>query len=110
MLENQEVINFKNNHCRDITTYFLILIKIEFKEFWSVNDKKLIRLSSVFKEVSIIMGTSCPSESTFSIAGYLQRKARSNLSSKNLRFSILSKEIEKIRELMKLYGLSYTEK
>ena len=55
------------------------------------------------------MGNS-PSESTFSIAGYLQRKARSNLSSKNLRFSILSKEIEKIRELMKLYGLSYTEK
>jgi hypothetical protein len=49
------------------------------------------------------MGSSCPSEITFSVAGYLifqekQRKARSNLSSKNLRFSILSKEIEKIRE------------
>jgi hypothetical protein len=56
------------------------------------------------------MGSSCPSESTFSVAGYLQRKARYILSSKNLRFSILSKEIEKIRELMKLYGLSYTEK
>ncbi len=98
MLENQEVINFKNNHLRLINFYFLILIKKEFKEFWSVNDKILINLSNIFKVVSIIMGSSCPSESTFSVAGYLQRKARSNLSSKNLRFSILSKEIEKIRE------------
>jgi hypothetical protein len=49
LLENQEVINFKNNHLRLINFYFLILIKKEFKEFWSVNDKILINLSNIFK-------------------------------------------------------------
>ena len=55
------------------------------------------------------MATSCASESAFSIAGYLQRKARSSLSSMTLRFSMLCKESNKIKNIMELSGLKYTE-
>ena len=64
----------------------------------------LIRLSTLVKETSVIMATSCASESTFSIAGYLQRKARSSLSSKALRHSMLTREAGKIEHLMNLYS------
>ena len=45
------------------------------------------------------MSTSCAAESAFSIAGYIDRKSRARLSSKILRFSILSKEEEKINNI-----------
>ena len=53
------------------------------------------------------MSTSCSSESVFSVSGYVQRKARASLSSKNLRYTILSKEEEKIKTIMKLYELLF---
>ena len=46
------------------------------------------------------MSTSCASESTFSIAGYIDRKTRARLSSKNLRYSILTKEEEKVEKIL----------
>ena len=45
------------------------------------------------------MSTSCVAESAFSIAGYIDRNSRARLSSKTLRFSILSKEEEKINNI-----------
>ena len=45
------------------------------------------------------MSTSCAAESAFSIAGYFDIKSRARLSSKTLRFSILSKEEEKINNI-----------
>ncbi len=45
------------------------------------------------------MSTSCAAESAFSIAGYIDRKSWARLSSKTLRFSILSKEEEKINNI-----------
>jgi hypothetical protein len=47
------------------------------------------------------MATSCASESAFSIAGYLDRKGRSRLSSRTLRYSILSKEAEKVENILR---------
>ena len=46
------------------------------------------------------MSTSCASESTFSIAGYIDRKTRARFSSKNLRYSILTKEEEKVEKIL----------
>ena len=46
------------------------------------------------------MATSCASESAFSIGGYIDRKNRSRLSGKTLRYSILTKEEEKIVNLL----------
>ena len=43
--------------------------------------------------------TSFASESAFSVAGYIQRKERTRLSSKNLRFTILAKQMDKLIEI-----------
>ena len=51
------------------------------------------------KTYSVICATSVPSESIFSIAGYIHRKQRCRLSSKMLRFSILSKQNKKLDEI-----------
>ena len=57
----------------------------------------LTKLSATIKAINIICATSCPSEAAFSVAGYIQRKNRSRLSSKNLRYSMMLKEHEKIK-------------
>ena len=48
---------------------------------------------------NLICATSVPSESIFSIAGYIQRKGRCRLSSKMLRFLILSKLNKKLEKI-----------
>ena len=48
---------------------------------------------------NLICATSVPSESIFSIAGYIQRKERCRLSSKMLRFLILSKRNKKLEKI-----------
>ena len=60
----------------------------------------LPRLTILVSKTNIVMATSCAAESAFSIAGYLDRKSRSRLSSKTLRFSILSKEEAKIDTIL----------
>jgi hypothetical protein len=57
------------------------------------------RLYEQTKRYSFIAATSVPSESSFSIAGYIQRKERCRLSSKMLRFLILTKQIDKIENV-----------
>jgi len=64
------------------------------KKFWTLNNQVLPRLCDLVLKINIIMSTSCAAESAFSIAGYIDRKSRARLSSKTLRFSILSKEEE----------------
>ena len=58
------------------------------------------RLSQLALKINIIMSTSCASESTFSIAGYIVGKTRARLSSQNLRYSILTKEEEKVEKIL----------
>ena len=48
---------------------------------------------------NLICATPVPSESIFSIAGYIQRKKRCRLSSKMLRFLILSKQNKKLEKI-----------
>jgi hypothetical protein len=47
----------------------------------------------------LISATSVPSESIFSIAGYIQRKGRCILSSRMLRFLILAKQNNKFEKI-----------
>ncbi len=51
------------------------------------------------KKINIISATSAPSESAFSVAGYIQRRERSRLSSQNLRYSLLTKQADKLNEI-----------
>ena len=53
----------------------------------------------LMKKTNIVNATSVPSESQFSISGYTDRKQRSRLSSKSLRFSMLAKQLPKLEEL-----------
>lgn len=74
--------------------------KTEFEDFWSKNQNKLPILSSVVRKTNIIPATSVASESAFSIAGYVNRKERSGLSSKNLRYSMLLRDENRINLLL----------
>ena len=46
------------------------------KTFWTVNNQVLPRLCDLLLKINIIMSTSCVAESTFSIAGYIDRNSR----------------------------------
>ncbi|CAF1671794.1 unnamed protein product, partial [Didymodactylos carnosus] len=69
-----------------------------FESFWKANQKDLIRLASLVRRYSAIPATSVPSESSFSIAGYLNRKSRSLLSSKTLKYSMFLRDKLTIRQ------------
>ena len=60
---------------------------------------KFIKLLTKAQRFYIMSATSVASESAFSVAGYIQRKERTRLSSKNLRFTILAKQMDKLIEI-----------
>lgn len=62
-----------------------------FQEFWVAHDKQLPRLASLVRRVNVIPATSICSEALFSIGNFLQRKQRSSLSSKTLRYLLVLK-------------------
>lgn len=62
-----------------------------FQEFWVAHDKQLPRLASLVRRVNVIPTTSICSEALFSIGNFLQRKQRSSLSSKTLRYLLVLK-------------------
>ena len=77
--------------------------KLGFSEFWSSYSKEFPMLHKKMLKTNIIPATSVASESCFSVAGFIQRKERSRLSSKNLKFNILTKDFEKINSLLNLF-------
>jgi hypothetical protein len=68
-------------------------------DFWRSQQKRLPILASAIRKFCIIPASSVPSESRFSIANYVARKERSNLSSKNLRYLMISKEKSKLESI-----------
>ena len=70
---------------------------MEFDDFWLRYEKKLPKLYEQAVKTNIILSTSVPAESAFSVAGYIQRKEKSSLSCKNLRFSFLTKQIDEVK-------------
>ena len=57
------------------------------------------RLYEMMARSGLISATSVPSESIFSIAGYIQRKERCKLSSRMLRFLILAKQSQQLKNI-----------
>ncbi len=74
-----------------------------FSDFWRQNHSSMPKLTSLVVSTSIIQASSVPVESTFSVSGYVQRKERHNLSSKNLRFTMLARETNKVKEIFNSY-------
>ena len=54
----------------------------------------------------IIISTSSASESAFSIGGHIDRKTRARLSSKIWRYAILTREEEKIEQILNESGIA----
>ncbi|CAF2163586.1 unnamed protein product [Rotaria magnacalcarata] len=73
--------------------------KGDFSSFWIQYRERFSRLHKVAQRVNIIAATSVPSESIFSIAGYVARKQRTSLSSTSLRHLMVLKESHRIDAL-----------
>ena len=74
-----------------------------FSEFWNQYKIQYPNLHNKLIRTNIIPATSVPSESCFSISGYVQRKERSRLSPKHLRFLMLSKNSQQVENLLLKY-------
>ena len=62
------------------------------QDFWQQNGKKMPLLSRVVREYCVSPASSVGPEASFSVANYINRKERSSLSSRNLRYSMLLRE------------------
>ena len=61
----------------------------KFQVFWKHNQSTLPRLASLVRRYNIYAATSVASDSTFSVAGYLNREQRSSLSPTAMRYSVV---------------------
>ena len=73
--------------------------KSNFSAFWTKYRERFPRLYRVAQRVNIIAATSVPSESVFSVAGYVSRKQRTSLSSTSLCHLMVLKESYRLKEL-----------
>jgi hypothetical protein len=79
---------------------FMSQKKLEFDEFWRQNSSKLPLLTQLVKKYCCIPATSVASESAFSLANYVNRKERSSLSERTLRYTMLLQEESKLAEMV----------
>lgn len=63
-----------------------------FQEFWCSNETELPHLAALVRAFNMRPASSVASESLFSVAGYVQRKQRSSLASKTLRYSMVLRD------------------
>jgi hypothetical protein len=73
--------------------------KDDFASFWVQHGGRYCRLYLVARRVNIIATTSVPSESIFSIAGFVVRKQRTSLSSTSLWYLVVLKESHRLDDL-----------
>ncbi|CAF3265381.1 unnamed protein product [Rotaria sp. Silwood2] len=62
-----------------------------FENFWSSHEKSLPRLARLVRQTNISPASSVASEALFSVASFLNRKQRSGLSSRTLRYLLVLK-------------------
>ncbi|CAF3948484.1 unnamed protein product [Rotaria sp. Silwood1] len=76
----------------ELSTYIQsVRTATSFQEFWSSNEKLLPRLARLVRRTNISPITSIASEALFSVANFLNRKQRSGLSSRTLRYLLVLK-------------------
>lgn len=86
----------KNASLKDEICMYITRVKDEnendFQKFWQANCSQLPILATIARKCCIIPSSSVASESAFSIANFIQRKERSSLSSKYLKYSMVLRE------------------
>ncbi|CAF2042013.1 unnamed protein product [Rotaria magnacalcarata] len=58
-------------------------------QYWNSNKSRLLLLSSIVRRYNVICASSMPSESAFSVSGFIQRKHRSSLAPETLRYLMI---------------------
>ncbi|CAF3381313.1 unnamed protein product, partial [Rotaria sp. Silwood2] len=76
---------------------------VNFQEFWVSHEKSFPRLSRLVRRINIIPATSVASEALFSTASFLNRKHRSALSSRTLRYLLILKNRHLLDKLEQKY-------
>ena len=77
--------------------------ELSFSHFWKKNSSSLPMLASAVRKYCIIPASSVAVESAFSEANFIQRKERSSLSSKNLRYTLVLKSAKRSTIYKQLY-------
>ena len=77
----------------------------DFQQFWVKHHQKIPILAKRIVGVSIAPLTSVPSESSFSVAGHVNRKERSRLDPETLTLIMLLKGSKIVSELVRKYKL-----
>ena len=96
--EKTELASIKN----ELNEYLIYVTKfadMSLSEFWRTNCFKFKILAEYVKYYCIIPISSVKSESSFSTANFYQRKERSSLSAKNLKFSMILPQEDKLKQL-----------
>lgn len=86
--QNQKTLSIKD----EIKLYNSFIKKdTNFENFWLNFHSEIPKLANLTKKYNAISASSVPSESAFSVANYIQRKQRSNLSPNSLKYSMVLK-------------------
>ena len=89
-----KIVNIQQTYAvkEQLSFYVTNVKKIpDFQKFWNKYGEQLPDLERLVKHFSSMQATSCSSESSFSISGYINRKNRCSLSPSALRFSMCLK-------------------
>lgn len=86
---NYKQLSFKEEICHYMSTVRTVPPGTTLSQYWCQNEMFLPNLSKLVKYYNCTPCTSVPSESAFSVAGYIQRKTRMSLSSTALRYSMV---------------------
>ncbi len=73
--------------------------KYDFQHIWHQHATGLPKLAGLVRRYNCIPATSVPCESSFSIAGYINRKERSSMSSRSLRYSMCLLSAEQLKKV-----------
>ena len=79
----------------------MIFLKTDFSTFRLKNKNNFFQLCEQAIKVNTMCATSVPCETSFSFAGYIQRKERIRLSADSLRYQLILKQLQKILEIEK---------
>jgi len=78
---------------QEISYYISSITKdVEFESYWCAKRRRLPQLQQLVQTYNIMPATSVASEFLFSIAGYVNHKQRSSLSSRTSKYSMLLRD------------------
>ena len=105
--ESNGAISSIKNELNEYIIYVSKYTHLSLNEFWRTNCGKFRILAEFVKYYCIIPISSVKSEQSFSSANFYQRKERSSLSAKNLKFSMILPQHEKLKELILINAFLY---